>query len=277
MKVTKKEVNLIIILLGAIIVVLTYFYGVQKLKEKTEAVEAENGQLRSEIDALSILQVKQTTYVEDTEMMKGYGELIMGMFPSMIKTEDQIMYASQLEDRVGCYFSYVGTPVTQNVEILLEAREDALAGIPDVTGSIAANSTTDPEQMLSVDGLMFGNSPSVNHFVCTYEQFKELVTAITENPDIKSIDQINLSFDNTTGSLTGAMTINYYTMYGNGRVYEEPWTGVNGHGVDCIFGAIVEEDESVTSAGSEENGEEADGAESGEDAGDTEADSEEEE
>lgn len=239
MKVTKKEVNLLIIVLGIVIIVLTYFYGVKKLNEKTEQLTAENAQLRDGISALEILQLKQKTYIGDTELMKGMGELIMEMFPSQIQTEDQILYGAELEDRIGCYFSYIGTPDSQNIDIMLEPREDNLSGVPDITGAIAAHSTVDPEQILSVDGLMFANSASSNSFVCTYNQFKKLVTRITENPDIRSIDSINLSFDNSTGSLTGTMTINYYSMPGNGREYHEPLTGVNRHGVDCIFGAVV--------------------------------------
>ena len=44
MKVTKQQVNVLIMVLGVVIIALTYFYGVQKLNEKTEALEAENGQ-----------------------------------------------------------------------------------------------------------------------------------------------------------------------------------------------------------------------------------------
>lgn len=245
MKVTKKEVNLLIIVLGIVVIALTYFYGVKKLNEKTEQLTAENAQLREGISALEILQLKQQTYIGDTEIMKGLGESIMAMFPSEMQTEDQILYAAELEDRVGCYFSYISTPQSQNINIMLEPREDNLSGVPDITGAIEAHSTVDPEQILSVNGVLFANSASSNSFVCTYDQFKELVTWITENPDIRSIDNISLSFDNSTGSLTGTMTINYYSMPGNGREYREPSTGVNRHGVDCIFGAVVNDNRSL--------------------------------
>ena len=243
MKVTKQQVNVLIIVLGVIIIALTYFYGVQKLNEKTEALEIENGQLRGEVNALQELQLKQNSYIADTETMKGLCEIVAQMFPSRILNEDEIMYAVKLENQVGCYFSYVGTPETQNIEIPLGERENILAGVTDITGAIAQNSTVNPEQVYSVDGLMLGNSASVNNFVCTYDQFKQLVKLITENEDLRSIDEISLSYDNTTGSLTGVMTINYYSMSGTDRKYEQPQTGVVGLGVDCIFGAVIREQE----------------------------------
>lgn len=247
MKVTKQQVNLLIMVLGVVIIALTYFYGVQKLNEKTEALEAENGQLRNEINTLQELQLKQNSYIADTEMMKGLCEVIADMFPSRILTEDEIMYAVRLENQVGCYFSYVGTPVTQNIEIPLGEKENILAGITDITGAIAQNSTINEEQVYNVDGIMLGNAASSNNFVCTYDQFKQLVTLIVENPDMRSIDEISLSYDNTTGSLTGTMTINYYSMSGTDRKYELPQTGVAGYGVDCIFGAVIRQQEPAVS------------------------------
>lgn len=243
MKVTKQQVNVLIMVLGVVIIALTYFYGVQKLNEKTEALEAENGQLRNEINTLQELQLKQNSYIADTEMMKGLCEVIADMFPSRILTEDEIMYAVKLENQVGCYFSYVGTPVTQNIEIPLGEKENILSGLTDITGAIAQNSAINEEQVYNVDGIMLGNAASSNNFVCTYDQFKQLVTLIVENPDMRSIDEISLSYDNATGSLTGTMTINYYSMSGTDRKYELPQTGVAGYGVDCIFGAVIRQQE----------------------------------
>lgn len=245
MKGTKQQINVLIIVLGVIIIALTYFYGVQKLNEKTETLEAENTQLRNEINTLQQLQIKQKTYIAETEMMKGLCEVIEGVFPSSVLTEDEIMYAVGLERQVGCYFSYVGTPATQDIDIPLGVRENILASLSDVTGAIEQNSTMNEEQIFNASGIVLGNSASVNNFVCTYDQFKQLVKLIGENDDLRSIDEISLSYDNTTGSLTGTMTINYYSMRGTDRKYEQSQTGVAGHGVDCIFGALIKQTEPV--------------------------------
>ncbi|MCM1102748.1 MAG: hypothetical protein NC409_01480 [Clostridium sp.] len=244
MKVTKQQVNVLIMVLGVVIIALTYFYGVKKLDEKTEMLEIENSQLRAEIETLQQLQLKQNSYISDTEMMKGLCEAIVEVFPSRILNEDEIMYAVSLENQVGCYFSYVGTPETQNIEIPLNERENILANVTDLTGAIEQNSgLVNEEEIFSAQGIMLANSASMNNFTCTYDQFKQLVKLIRENEDMRSIDEINLAYDNTTGSLTGSMTINYYSMIGTDRQYEQPPTGVAGYGVDCIFGAVIKETE----------------------------------
>lgn len=262
MKVTKQQVNVLIMVLGVVIIALTYFYGVKKLNEKTETLEIENGQLRAEIETLQQLQLKQNSYISDTEMMKGLCEAIVDVFPSRILNEDEIMYAVKLENQVGCYFSYVGTPETQNIEIPLNERENILANVTDLTGAIEQNSgLVNEEQIFSAQGIMLANSASMNNFTCTYEQFKQLVKLIRENEDMRSIDEINLAYDNTTGSLSGSMTINYYSMIGTDRQYEEPRTGVAGYGVDCIFGAVIKETEPEASVTDEALDGSEDGAE----------------
>lgn len=243
MKVTKKEVNLIIILIGVIIIACSYFFGVKKFNERTQKLENENSALRTEIQTLEPLSIKQKEYEENTQTMKSFGELVQEVFPSEVRVEDQILYADELETEIGCYFSFVETPSTTYFDIPLGERENVLAALTDITGAIAAHSVVNPEHILDASNLVLGASASGNTFTCTYDQFKELVTYITKDPDIKSIDSVTLSFDSATGILSGSMVINYYSMRGTGKSYTEPTTGVSGHGVDCIFGSLAQEPE----------------------------------
>lgn len=244
MKVSKKDINLSIILLGLLVIILSYFVGVNKLNTRTEALEQENSTLRSEVQVLDELQAKQKQYIQDNQTMQETARVFMELYPAEVREEDQIMYASKLEDVIGCYFSYVATPKTTYLDIPKSELENKLAAVPDLTGAIAAHSTTNPENMLDAGGMLIGCTVSDNTFGCTYEQFKEMVEYITRDSLLKSIDNITLSYDASTGNLNGSMTINYYSMTGTGRSYEEPDTHVLGQGVDCIFGslAIVQEE-----------------------------------
>ncbi len=239
MKVSKKDINLSIILLGLIVIILSYFVGVKKLNDRTESLERENGTLRAEIQVLDELQARQKQYIQDNQTMQETARVFMGLYPAEIREEDQIMYASKLEDIVGCYFSYVATPKTTYLDIDKGTVENRLATVTDLTGAIAAHSTTNPDNMLDAGGMLIGCTSSDNAFGCTYDQLKELVEYITRDPLLKSIDNITLSYDSSTGNLNGNMTINYYSMTGTGRSYEEPDTYVLGHGVDCIFGSLA--------------------------------------
>ena len=243
MKISKKDLNLCIILLGLIVILCSYFFGVKKLEEKTAEVENENSALRAEVQTLEPLVLKQKEYAKDTQEMIAVGKALQEYFPVEVRVEDQIMYADELENVIGCYVSYVETPPTTYLDIPMNARENVLSSLADITGAIAAHSATNPKNILDASGLLMGASASVNTFTCTYDQFKELVTYITEDRDVKSIDNITLSYDSTTGNLSGNMMINYYSMRGTGKTYTPPTTSVAGRGVDCIFGSLAEEPE----------------------------------
>ena len=64
MKVSKRDIYLSIILLGLIVIALSYFIGVKKLNTRTEELEAENRNLRSESQVLEEIQIKQKQYMQ---------------------------------------------------------------------------------------------------------------------------------------------------------------------------------------------------------------------
>ncbi len=241
MKVSKRDICLCIILLGLIIILISYFFGVNKLNARTEELETENSRLRSEIQVLEEIQFRQRQYVEENQQMRDTAAVFTQLFPAFVLEEDQIMYASRIEDVIGCYFSYVATPDTSYLDIPKGTRENRLAGLTDITGAIAAHSVTNPANMLDASTMLLGCASSENVFGCTYDQFKDMIIYITRDPELKSIDNITVSYDSTTGNLNGTMTINYFSMTGTGVGYEAPETNVNGLGVDCIFGSLAEE------------------------------------
>ncbi len=243
MKVSKRDIYLCIILLGLIIVLVSYFFGVSKLEEKTETLESENSQLRAEMQVLEEIQIRQKQYVEENQQMRDTAAVFTQLFPAQVLEEDQIMYASHIEDIIGCYFSYVSTPDTEYLNIEMGSRENRLAGMTDITGAIAAHSVVNPANMLDASTMLLGCATSENVFGCTYDQFKDMILYITRDPELKSISNVTVSYDSTTGNLNGTIIINYYSMTGTGVSYEAPRTNVTGWGVDCIFGSLVEEPE----------------------------------
>lgn len=252
MKVSKRDIYLSIILIGLIIVLVSYFFGVSKLEEKTAKLESENRQLRTELQVLEEIQFNQKKYVEQNQQMRDAAAIFTQLFPARVLEEDQIMYASRMEDILGCYFSYVSTPATEYLNIEMGSRENRLAGMSDITGAIAAHSVPNPANMLDASTMLLGCATSENVFGCTYDQFKDMIMYITRDPELKSVNNVTVSYDSTTGNLNGTIVINHYSMTGTGVGYEPPRTNVTGWGVDCIFGSLAEEPEIDLSEMSEE-------------------------
>ena len=53
-----------------------------------------------------------------------------------------------------------------------------------------------------------------------------------------TLDNVNASFDSSTGNLTGTMTINIFSMTGGSTSYSAPDAGSTVYGTDNIFGTI---------------------------------------
>ena len=53
-----------------------------------------------------------------------------------------------------------------------------------------------------------------------------------------TLDNVNASFDSSTGNLSGSITVNLFFMAGTGQTYTEPDAGSVAYGTDNIFGTI---------------------------------------
>ena len=71
MKISKKEVNLLLGLLGVIIAICGYYFGFIKINEKTEALVSQNNIMESDIRKYESWLDDQEFYVSQTDSMHG--------------------------------------------------------------------------------------------------------------------------------------------------------------------------------------------------------------
>ena len=53
-----------------------------------------------------------------------------------------------------------------------------------------------------------------------------------------TLDNVNASYDTSTGNLTGTIIVNMFSMTGTDNSYSEPDAGAVAYGTDNIFGTI---------------------------------------
>ena len=53
-----------------------------------------------------------------------------------------------------------------------------------------------------------------------------------------TLDNVNASYDTSTGNLTGTIIVNIFSMSGTERTYTEPDAGSVAYGTDNIFGTV---------------------------------------
>ena len=230
MKVKKSEIQLLIAVIGVLIVVCTYFLVYSSFNEKSDALEAQNVTLSSQVATLEILDQRKADYIEATGKMQSYITNFENRFPADILPEDSIMMVKTLED-------YTRTEVA-NIAFGSEAE---VVYTPAADTTAAAETTV--ASPVSTDGTAYADThmyevPLSISISCTYDDFKGLVRYIYNQQERESIQGVSISYNETDGMLTGNMTMNTYYLLGTDKVYSSPYIPDMQMGVDTIFGNV---------------------------------------
>lgn len=237
MKVKKSEIQLLIAVIGILIGVCTYFLVYTKFNEKSDALEAQNTSLQTQVNTLEALDRQKADYIAATEKMQTYITNFENRFPADILPEDSIMMVKTLED-------YTRTEVANiafggEAEVAYAPVADTTATTDTTTTDAATAATTNSP--VSTEGTVYADThmyevPLSISISCTYDDFKGLVRYIYNQQERESIQGVSISYNETDGMLTGNMTMNTYYLLGTDKVYSEPAIPAMQMGVDTIFG-----------------------------------------
>ena len=225
MKLSKRDIGILLGLLGIILAVASYALVFNPMKLENETLKTELAALKDKEAKLVDLENNFDYYQEQIDVCKEKSAEIEARFPAEVKPENEIMYAVELEDGLEVEFSTLnyGTPL----EIV-----------------------TDGEK---AERYAYCTSLSAN-YRATYKGLKDVILYTADQADRMVVDTVTASFDGTTGNLVGSMTINMYTVAGTERMYEKPYVPAMNMGIENIFGTI-EIPTGENAAGSEETAE----------------------
>ena len=240
MKLSSRDKSLLLIVGGLIITLCTYYFVFLNLQEKTEVLEKENVVLEDVIGRLKELDKNRDQYIADTETYLAESEEIKLLFPAGIEEEDDILYIDGLEGTLGeLYVSSVGMPAAVGYELAyppvetISVDEMLEAGVQTTTDAATTADTTATDTAATEQSatLSAGNNasdiqlwyvPVTTSYDVNYISLKQLVKAISEDSNKKSIEEVSLTYSEENGVLTGSMLANYYYLSGTDDVYETP-------------------------------------------------------
>ena len=156
--------------------------------------------------------------------------------------------------------SNVGLGTREFVASLDGSTEDPLAGLPDQTLSEQANEQTQ-SQLDEIEGTdvigekerqaasdaevenlnsvftspVLYRTQDTMQFTGTYASLKDMVDYLADQTGRMTLDNVNASFDSSTGNLSGSITVNLFFMAGTGQTYTEPDAGSVAYGTDNNF------------------------------------------
>lgn len=237
MKVSKRDISLLIMLVGVLLIVLSYLFVFTDFTEKKDAIVAENESLKVQVDALQTLSSRRDTYMSGSQEAQDNIEEGLARFPGEMKEEDMILYAREIEENTPTYISSVSMPLFTDISITAPTERDDLASVPDIAGIVSAYSFVNDGRIPDVYSMVLRNSPNGLALSTTYNGLKSVLRGISADDDRKSIENISMSFNSGTGDLAVSMTLNHFVLFGSGKEYTPPTT-VTSHGLDCIFGGL---------------------------------------
>lgn len=219
MRMKKIFVQYILIFFGILIFMCGYFLVYLNYVSNTEALNAEIATLSDELDVLEGYEAQLEQYKAEIEKDQLDIDTQLKKYTSLQTPEDFIMLATEFENSIGFIISNMSF---SEPEALLE-----IAGVADTTDM------TEPTQSMP---LISYRMSTMMEGELSYNQIKELLAYITKQHDITTLDNLELSYDGTTGLIHSSFILDKY--YITGRDIEDHKVNVpySALGKDVLMG-----------------------------------------
>ena len=277
MNISMRDKKLLLMFSGVAVFGLGWFFGYRPQMEEAANIEAANKPLEERLSDLLELAGNRDFYISETENAQNKINEYVSKFPSDVKEENGIVLAQNIENSLGMQISNVGIATKEFVASIDGSTEEEIAE-QNVTMSEQANAQT-REQIDEIEGTdskaaeelqnasdiaaaqadstsqtpVLYRTQDTLEFTGTYANLKDVVAYLAEQTGRLTVDNMNASYDTSTGYLTGSIVVNMFSMTGTGNSYTEPDAGQVAYGTSNLFGTL-EKATANTAQTSEENG-----------------------
>lgn len=217
MKITKRDLGVLMILVGFFVAFLTYQMYFKKNQTAIEDLDAETEAINRQIKELEPLKINEKKYRETPPKLAEDVKKRIAEFPADFKYEDGIMYIVDIED-------FERDEDAERGKVELAEDDFTNIGFSQLTVSEAeaANTVEGSGNEFAGQTFTYGASTMQVTYTSDYSNIKRLIDHIysTENHhDI--LNEITMQYDQETGVITGTATIIVYTIQdGVNQVYE---------------------------------------------------------
>ena len=263
MKVSMRDKKILLIFIGILVFFVGWYFGYRPQMEKADQIEDLNGALEEQLQDLLELAANKDFYVSETASIKDKISEYISEFPADVRPEDGIVLANKMENELGFQITNVGVGEKEFVASIDGSSEEDLAQSQDQTMSEQANAQTQ-EQIDNIEGTdsqaeeelqnasdaaaadqssdsqipVLYRTQVTLQFNGTYAGLKKAVLYVADQSGRMTLDNVNASYDTSTGNLTGTIIVNIFSMSGTERTYTEPDAGSVAYGTDNIFGTV---------------------------------------
>lgn len=246
---SKKDQCLLVGLLGALFLFVSWYFVFTPLQEKTMALETENVALKAKADLYQSINANLPKYEEGIATYEEEIVQISNRYPVHISREDEIMFLANMENVYTNDLAVENITMSAVVEVLAEsaaaqtaapvttdaAATDA-AATDDAATDAAATAPAEPE--IVIPEVHLYKQPVNYSFRCTYKGAKDMIYYLFSQNNKKAIEGMSLAFDSETGNLMGTLDLNQYYLMGIEKEYQAIPTPTVLKGVDDVFHTV---------------------------------------
>ncbi|MDD7664376.1 MAG: hypothetical protein PUJ25_02080 [Lachnospiraceae bacterium] len=220
MTLQKKDIKLIIVLVGVLVLVIAYFAVFRTYRDKTDDLQSQIDSLQPELQQLREYDDHKQEYLDGIDAYKENAKSIMSSLPSSIWTEDQIMFLSMMED-----------------DLDIEAQSEAFSD-PTVLTQFSGTPLSDLDNYndkVDMTAQKYQTTLSVN---MDYNKFKDFIDYIYDEENMTGLDSVSLSYNAEDADLGISTVINQYSLSYDGAEEETHSVPEVSSGVSDPFGTI---------------------------------------
>lgn len=254
MKLSERDTKLLIVLVGVLLLGMSYLFGYSKFNAKKDTIESEIQTLEDRYNKLSVMDARRAEYVNEVDEFDKSIQKIEEKYPSAVTTENEMVFITKLREYCGATIpatSYVEdevfyTPMdmvsgadSQDTSTEEAKEEDTSAEASNENDTSGEQKAEENKEVAS--GIVGHRAVTTLSFVVGNLGLKKMIKYINEWPLRKTVDNFTVSYDGTTGMLTGTLSYNSYFITGANCVFEPLEMPTTSLGVNNIFGTKIEQ------------------------------------
>lgn len=251
-KISDSEKRLLVLLGCLILLSGSYFLVFQKYSTRAQEVETQNVTDAATVQRYEMMVSRREEVEKQTADAKQTVEDIKKEYPADVTTEKIITAIQDIENHTGVQMTAINfnngnlvgrlsdLAASDNTAAATDSTETAsddavVDGTSDVEGTTDTQTAQTAESPVSVDDPTGYYAEISMNYEASYADFKRMMSYINELEDRTTIPEVSASYDETTGKLTGVISIHMYYLSGAGREYEKPEINGISSGTSDIF------------------------------------------
>ncbi len=229
----KKQIPILLGLLGVAAGVLVYMLYFKPTMENVARLKAEDAQLQARIAELESLRDQRDFFIEETEKMGEKVEEIYAELPENVMAEDAIRQAIDIQDRAlgknieidylepVSIYSPIGTKLEDmgGSDVLNMEDEDAAADTAAASDDVDADAPAPAEEEEVSTGYELMQEEVSYVFEGDLNQFLTAAQTVCQAEERDVIKQVSMAYDETEGLLTTQMDVDKFYVTGRGLDY----------------------------------------------------------